>query len=273
MSPKRLGLLALFQYKSGKNYLADPASTIQQLTVAYYLQFKGLDSVLDSIRKKVHLDDASNWRQSVKKLFKKKNKTKKLETDQKAKFVESDGATVDGELKTKKKNAKVKIESNGKLDKSNKSKKQTKQKPNNDGEQIENDESSDSEGELGGEEVVSAPTAVDDFFITADGSNYLSTAIANPNQDENDTNGQSNSFDKKQTHKQTSVSWKGVKKPVKLGTNRIENTKRTWTSEGEERIHEEKRPNIDPKLHPSWQAKQKLKPIITEFKGKKITFD
>jgi len=26
-------------------------------------------------------------------------------------------------------------------------------------------------------------------------------------------------------------------------------------------------------LHPSWQAKQKIKPIIQEFKGKKITFD
>lgn len=30
--------------------------------------------------------------------------------------------------------------------------------------------------------------------------------------------------------------------------------------------------NIDEKLHPSWAAKQKLKPVITSFQGKKITF-
>ena len=29
---------------------------------------------------------------------------------------------------------------------------------------------------------------------------------------------------------------------------------------------------VDQQLHPSWQAKQKLKPIISEFQGKKIKF-
>lgn len=71
MSPKRLGLLALLNYKSGKNFLADPNSTIEQLTVGYYLEYKGLAVVLDSIRAKLKLTDNSYWRKSVKKIIQK----------------------------------------------------------------------------------------------------------------------------------------------------------------------------------------------------------
>lgn len=285
MSPKRLGLLALLNYKSGKNFLADPNSTIEQLTVGYYLEYKGLAAVLDSIRAKLKLTDNSYWRKSVKKLFKKKDIAQEKEKIQKKKtsFTESDTAEVNSDAKPKTKKSKQK----GTNDKSEdtvksttkKRKKQIDSIERNEVKPDESDESSETEEENNAEESgvdVPAPTTVDDFFITADGSNYLSTAVINRNQEE-DSDDESKDHQRgkgfERRPRESSFFHKDDKKPVKLAGNRFEGTKRKWTDEKEEIVQKEQPRKLDPELHPSWQAKQKLKPTITEFKGKKITFD
>lgn len=288
MSPKRLGLLALLYYKSGKSYLADQNSTVEQLTVGYYSESKGLNVLLDSIRSKLKLTENSNWRKSVKKLFKKKDKSKKPEkVEKETSFTESNNTNAKTEPKIKNKKSKKEVESKGKLEKSDKSSK-TQQKKQIDAEEQDEETSNDTDessetdennndGELDSGNAVTAPTTVDDFFITADGSNYLSTAVVSRKQEEDSDDASTGNmqrgkgFEKKP--RESSFFHKSDKKPVKLAANRFEGSKRKWSDEAGEIVPKEKQTKIDPELHPSWQAKQKLKPTITEFKGKKITFD
>lgn len=283
MSPKRLGLLALIYYKSGKNHLADQQSTVEQLAVGYFSQFKGLNSILDVIRTKLNLENAPEWQKLAKKLFKKKDKTIKKEKVDKKKtkngFVESDNVEPN-ESKLEK--------SNGKQEKSSKSanKKEKQKKQSEESTQqnvvapaMESDDSSESSAAEDDIESVPAPTTVDDFFITADGSNYLSTAVASQKQDDDsddDSKGHmkhGKGFVKKSN--ESSFFHKSNKKPVKLATPRSEGSvKRKWSDDKEEQTSTDKQlKTVDTNLHPSWQAKQKLKPTIAEFKGKKITFD
>ncbi|XP_055326956.1 serum response factor-binding protein 1 [Sitodiplosis mosellana] len=283
MSPKRLGLLALMYYKSGKNYLADSSSTVDQLVVGYFCEHKSVNDILDAIRKKLKLDESWNWRRSVRKLFKKKNKTLNAEKVKKKKnsFTETDGTDSTATTKGKHKKDQQKAEPNGKPEKAVKPKKKQKE-PDAEPSESEESDSSESDDDVDvrpaeKNQVSEPPTTVDDFFITADGSNYLSTAIPNQKQ-EVDSDGETNQrlyrskdFDRKP--KEASFFHKSDKKPVKLAVNRSEGTKRKWLDDREEQTGQPMEKKVDPELHPSWQAKQKLKPTITEFKGKKITFD
>lgn len=283
VSPKRLGLLALVYYKSGKNYLADSQSTMEQLAVGYFSQFKGLSSILDMIRNKLDLDNAPDWRKLAKKLFKKKAeavKKKKIGKEENA-LAESDNED-SGTGKVK--------QSNGKQEKSTKAsgkkqKKQTGAPQQNTAAAValKSEESSESdateeEDDDSDAETAPPPTTVDDFFVTADGSNYVSTAVASekPDDDSDDNSKghtkQGKGFAKK-PH-ESSFHQKNIKRPVKLATDRLDSgKKRKWTDDNEEESNVGKQLKADSNLHPSWQAKQKLKPTITEFKGTKITFD
>lgn len=282
MSPKRLAVLALINRKSGKNYLADQNSTIEQLAVAYFSEYKAVKGILDAIENKLNLSDSWDWKKTSKKLFRKKDETAKTEKVQKkAGFTETDNTSVKG------KKAKKVAETDGKAKKSSelsvkeikKQKKSKKTIVEEDAASVESDESIESEDESDTESTSAkqdaAPsTTVDEFFITADGSNYLSTAVSNTKQDdESDDESHPNRGKEfiKKPH-EASFFHKSDKKPVKPATNRIDNKKRKWT-ENEEEVQTVKESKLDPELHPSWQAKQKQKPIITEFKGKKITFD
>lgn len=276
MPPKRLGLLALLHYKSGKNYLADQNSTVEQLAVGYFSEYKTMNGILDAIRKKLNLHESQLWKKTSKKLFKKKDKTEQADKmNKKTPFTETENGEENSGAKNKKKKTKQTSETNGKVSKSDKGdKKQTKSKKATAEQDAasESDESSESEEENDLESTSApAPTTVDEFFITADGANYLSTAVTTSKQENNkpDDDQTEKVFPKRS--KESSFFHKSDKKPVKLAVNRFENKKRTWTE------HEEAEPaketKLDPELHPSWQAKQKQKPIITEFKGKKITFD
>lgn len=289
MSPKRLGLLALLYYKSGKNHLADSSSTVEQLAVGYYCEHKNVNGILDAIRKKLKLDEKTNWRRSVRKLFKKKDKTLNAEKAKKKKtpFIETDETDTTATTKNKNKKSQKKAEANGRPTKSTDA--QKKQKAAAGQNTTEPDKSEESDGSSESEEgvdirssekdsVMEPPTTVDDFFITADGSNYMSTAVANRNQ-EKDSDDDNNHHlyhgkDFERKPKEASFFHKSDKRPVKLAVNRkFEGTKRKWLDETEEQVERAIQKNVDPELHPSWQAKQKLKPTITEFKGKKITFD
>lgn len=290
MSPKRLGLLALRYYKSGKNYLANSDSTVDQLAVGYFCEHKSINGILDAIRKKLKLDESWNWRKSVKKLFKKKDKTlnadKVKEKKEKTSFTETDNTDSKTTAKNKNKKVQQKLEANGNSEKPEKSQKKQKQQAAQ--EDVESDKSEEFDDSSESDEdidvkldeknsVSEPPTIVDDFFITADGSNYLSNAVVNRNQAE-DSEGDDNQHfyrgkDFERKPREASFFHKSDKKPVKPAVNRFEATKRKWSDESEEQVHMPKEKKVDSELHPSWQAKQKLKPIITEFKGKKIIFD
>lgn len=291
MSPKRLGLLALMYYKSGKNYLANSDSTVEQLAVGYFCEHKSVNGILDAIRNKLKLDESSNWRRSVRKLFKKKDKTlnaeRVKEKKKKTSFTETDDTDSKATAKNKNKKVQQKSEANGKSEKPEKSpKKQKQQVAQENAEQDKSEESDDSSKSDDDTDVKSTkendvseppPTTVDEFFITADGSNYLSTAVVNRNQEE-DSDGNDNQHfyqgkDFERKPREASFFHKSDKKPVKPSVNRFEGTKRKWSNESEEQVHKSTEKKIDTELHPSWLAKQKLKPTITEFKGKKIKFD
>ncbi|XP_031638587.1 uncharacterized protein LOC116350791 [Contarinia nasturtii] len=275
MSPKRLGVLALLYYKTGKNYLADQNSTVEQLAVGYFCEHKAVGVTLDAIRNKLKLAESSEWRKLVKKLFKKKEKSENVEKmEKKTSFIESDATDTSAIEKSKNKKAKQNVETKGKQEKSTKLQKKRKESAAQPDEPSE----SDAETEVKTNEMNAseAPTTVDDFFITADGKNYLSNAVVTRKQEEDTVDDDANShlgkgFEKKP--REASFFHKSDKKPVKLATNRFEGLKRKWPNEIEEIVHKIKEAKVDTQLHPSWQAKQKLKPTITEFKGTKITFD
>lgn len=268
MSPKRLGILALLYYKSGKNYLADTSSTLEQLAVGYFCEHKGVCGILNAIRNKLKLDSSKYWMKPARKLFKKKDPTQKEGKANKAKtsFIESDATNSKVVSEAKVKNVKQKSE---KMEIEQKQK-QNDLKPN-DPEELE--ESSESDEDVKEIDVIEPPTTVDEFFITADGTNYLSTAVITRKQekDTQDDTYHGNVFGKKP--QEASFFHKNDNKPGKLASNRFDSTKRKFPNDSEEHVHKVKETRIDTELHPSWQAKQKLKPTITEFKGKKITFD
>lgn len=285
MSPKRLAVLALINRKSGKNYLADQNSTIEQLAVAYFSEYKTVKGILDAIENKLNLSDSWDWKKTSKKLFRKKDETAKTAKTEKVQkkvgFTETDNTSVKG------KKAKKVAETSGKAKKSTdlsakeikKQKKSKKTIVEEDAASVESDESSESEDESDTESTSAkqdtAPsTTVDEFFITADGSNYLSTAVSNTKQDDESDDESHPNRGKESIKKPHEASFfhKSDKKLPKPATNRIDNKKRKW-AENEDEVQTVKEPKFDPELHPSWQAKQKQKPIITEFKGKKITFD
>lgn len=270
-----MGVLALIYYKSGKNYLADQNSTVDQLTVGYFTEHKGMSAILDAIRNKLNLNASSVWKKPAKKLFRKKDKTsepEKLAKSEKKKtpFTETDNPETSARSKKKKdkqNNSNEKVVKNAK----NAIKQQAKHSESEESGDSPNE--SEEETDLNEEKVNEPPTTIDDFFITADGSNYLSTAVANKEQDNvsDDDSHPRKVFEKKP--KEASFFHKSDKRPVRLGSNRFEGTKRRWPNETVEPVHAVKETKIDPELHPSWLAKQKLKPTITAFKGTKITFD
>lgn len=275
--------MALIQYKSGKNYLADQNSTTEQLAVGYFMEHKGVSVILDAILNKLKLNESSDWKKLIKKLFKKKDIEEIKEKAEKAKkkknsFTETDNN--DTATKSKNKKSKQKLEENSQIEKTSKKQNKKESTHKSDGKTEESESSNDSESDDdhdidSSNQITEAPTTVDEFFITADGSNYLSTAVVNQNQnqkeDSDNDSGHKKVYEKK-PH-ESSFFHKSDKKPVKLGSNRFEGTKRKMPEESEVPDYKSKETKVDPELHPSWQAKQKQKPTITEFKGTKITFD
>lgn len=166
-------------------------------------------------------------------------------------------------------------------------------------------------------EEPTATTMVDPFFITNDGSNYISTAVIDrtqPDGPENELNRRSrranrsniNSVASKSHGKNSKFNNPAPKLKSFGGSSRTEARKDvpaaanadvhpSWSAKrkqksilafqgkkikfdgGEDKlttgITKSTTNDAEDKLHPSWAAKQKLKPVITEFKGSKITFD
>lgn len=118
---------------------------------------------------------------------------------------------------------------------------------------------------------------IDPFFITDAGEQYLSTAITNGTANEelaNNSNlaSQSNRpFNTEKVHMIRSKHRREFSDTKKSYSGQYMNGKHSKRSDVFE-DREEKSRNEDENKHPSWLAKQKIKPVIKEFKGKRITF-
>lgn len=246
--------MALHYYKSGKNYLADPASTVKQLSVGYYCKSKNLIAVLDKIRTKFNLGDNDKWKKETKKLFKKREKKEPTA-----------GENENGAL--------VETENNKGNDVKSNSKSQKKTQSGESVPKPKKQKNAKTKFDEGDDEVnpTEAPTTVDDFFITSDGTNYMSNAVVATIQKDDD-----DSESAQQPKKRPSDFGKNVKSRIDGGKKFDKGPageKRKWNEESNEQTDVKQERTIDPNLHPSWIAKQKQKPTITEFKGSKITFD
>ncbi|XP_037949255.1 MATH and LRR domain-containing protein PFE0570w [Teleopsis dalmanni] len=104
----------------------------------------------------------------------------------------------------------------------------------------------------------------DPFFITETGKPYMSTAIVTnktQNVSEEVVNNKSNVGNKRKIHDR----------------NNYQSENRNFHKQNSELNskwkNKDNQMNKSENLHPSWAAKQKQKPIITNFQGKKITFN
>lgn len=284
MSARRLAALALANYKSPKNALANVESTPEQLAVGYFANLDFVQKALGSIYQTMNLDGCTTfWKKQIRKLFMKKDEVKKS-----------------GDTKKKSKNSKTKGEVGTKKEQN---KSETNDQESSDGDTVSDEGSDHSDGEhdelnedcdelekstqstkakkpaLGKIKAESpkpakskktkkqAESTVDDFFITAEGTSYLSTAVVK--EEPKDKKGTGEAHAKPQQAKWNKSFDKAPHQTNHAGAR---HEPRQPFKRPFEEVTEPKK-EIDPNLHPSWLAKQKQKPIIAGFQGKKITFD
>lgn len=143
-------------------------------------------------------------------------------------------------------------------------------------------------------------TTEDSFFITANGASYQSTAVVDRIQADGPDDGLArkerrakqfgkatpdhnrNKFNKSGDSAKLNVSkdttsngadhpsWAAKKKQKAIPS--FQGKKVKFDNESGSQPQSAPK-SADKDVHPSWAAKQKLKPVITEFKGSKITFD
>ncbi|XP_075145902.1 rlb1 [Haematobia irritans] len=164
----------------------------------------------------------------------------------------------------------------------------------------------DIDSEQENEDIAEETHVVDPFFVTETGENYLSSAVSSRILEDNESvegeknfhmaklNGHANHKDFRERRKDRDTGtyfqqrnshndnhFSRHDKRVGEKQSRMQNKSRndrsfpkqeSWNNnikrKGERDVQGQ-----DEKLHPSWAAKQKLKPVITNFQGKKIRFD
>lgn len=237
-------------HRSTKNVLADAESTPEQLAVAYFTNIDIVRKSLDSIYEALKLDEATFWRRQVKKLF------KKIETDGEAKSPKI----------SKEKETKMTLGENDEelAEQAGQSKKSIKlAKPKRARAASNSDNATENK---------QAESVVDDFFITAEGTSYMSTAVVKnvPNDEEEDgdtsrANQQNNKYNQSITTLNQQDNSRSERKPQLK--RKHDEAKEETTAKPEEKAE------VDPNIHPSWQAKQRQKLYITGFRGHKIKFN
>lgn len=315
-----MGVLALSSKKTASQLRSDAKASVEDVCVGWLLSLKAIIAFVSETKQKYDVDGTLDW-QSIVGHFAGAKATKK-------KLKKKIAASADGVASAKQKNVKS-------------------AKPNASPAQKENPKSVDknvkpatgkspkvkptpakpakmkriAEVVDDSEEPV-ATTMVDPFFITDDGSNYISTAVIdrtqadapddNLNRRERRANRMSNNSAGPKAHAKnakfnkntpTLKSFGGsVRNEAKNGTWQEDDADvhPSWSAKrkqktipsfqgkkikfdgGEDKpktattpasIKSSNETDDASKLHPSWAAKQKLKPVIAAFKGSKITFD
>lgn len=217
---------------------------------------------IDGLKLKFGLDMvATDWREGISKMGLKKDSDNNLKKKKPAK--EESGTTSYGKVKNEKKESakengaksddkKVPKEKKAKKEKKSVEKKAKKELPKSD--PIEHQEEVASEG----------PLTEDPFFITSDGTNYLSTSAPAAKTDENDAN------DSEEESFSGRLNRRARRSGMNLNTN--SNSNSNTKTKNSSNLNVFSKPEIDPDAHPSWAAKRKLKEI-PQFQGKKVKFD
>lgn len=130
-------------------------------------------------------------------------------------------------------------------------------------------------------------TAEDSFFITSSGASYQSTAVVDRIQVDGPNDGLARKERRAKQFGRTIPDNNKSNKFNKSGGSAKLNNKNdsmngdehpSWAAKKKQKTIPNFQPqsaskSADSNVHPSWAAKQKLKPVITEFKGSKTTFD
>lgn len=302
-----MGTLVLTATKEPNEYFASADSTVEEICVGHMCAFKGIKERMDEIKEKFHLTDDTEWRKVIAEAGKRKRdqrdgKGKAKDEDKRAKNVGAKGKgnkrekTANGASNQKNKRSAAKSSAD-------KNKSPTKNASLN---VVESDEtkvcepkekkkaekkqkvSPRPESERSTSPVPAKVTTEDSFFITSSGASYQSTAVVDRVQPDGPDDG----FDRKErrankfgravnkSNNNKSAAGKRQDAPV-TGEHPSWIAKRKQKAIPDFQGKKVKfgggdvntKPAAENNVHPSWAAKQKLKPVISEFKGSKITFD
>lgn len=280
MSARRLAALALANHKSTKNALADVESTPEQLAVGYFANQDFVQKALESIYQTMNLDGGTTfWKKQVRKLFKKKgDKAKGTATGKGGATKEQDESATDDQESSDEDGEgsdEGDGQSDGESDARNEDNEKVEKPPKNrpakkpkleKAKPARKEENEIPKPAKSKKNKKAAESTVDDFFITAEGTSYLSTAVV---KEEPKVKKDAAEARSKPQHEKRNKPFDKVAQNNR-GNGKFE-AKPSFKRHYEE-VAEPKK-EIDPNLHPSWLAKQKQKPIIAGFQGKKITFD
>lgn len=310
----RLGALALSSKKTSSQLVSDSKSSIEELCIGRLLCLKAIMTLVSQLKSKYDVNGTLDWQTVIGHFADAKAAKKKLTMKNVGQRNGTENAHhKDGKV-TK---AKAKASPAQKKATKPKDKPVTSAAPKITSTSIKQPSKTKIETIAEKSEAPTATTMIDPFFITNDGSNYLSTAVIDrvqadgPDDDLNrrsrrinrlntnsavpKTHAKNDKFTKS-TPKMTSFggltkndarinvpanadvdvhpSWSAKRKQKSIPAFEGKRMKFDGSESKVSTVSSVKSPNnVEEKLHPSWAAKQKLKPIISEFKGSKITFD
>lgn len=297
--------------KSTSQLVSDSKASIEEICVGRLLKLKAITAFVSDMKSKYDVNGTLDWHTIVGHFADAKATKKKLTKKNAGKREVTENKKQNGGKVTKAKISPAHTEITKPKDASGKPVAQTplKVKP----ERTEPPKKEKAKEIIEHSEEPIATTMVDPFFITNDGSNYISTAVIDRTQPEapdNELNRRSrranrpnnNSVESKSHGKNSKFNNPAPKLKSFGGSSRNEAKKDvseasdagvhpSWSAKRKQKTipafqgkkikfdGSEDKPtksttnDAEDKLHPSWVAKQKLKPVITEFKGSKITFD
>lgn len=300
--------------KTSSQLVSDSKATIEEVCIGRLLSLKAIIAFISKTKGKYDANGTVDW-QGIVGHFADANTTKK-------KITKTNGAKRDGGQNAKQKDGRMtNSKSSPEQKKAAKSKDKSMTPVAHKSPKIKSPATKPSKNkkveEMDGiSEEPAATTTVDPFFITNDGSNYVSTAVIDRTQ----ADGPDDTLNRRSRRaNRLSNNSAGPKAHAKVGQfnksapilktfgGSSRNTMRkdepenvdadvhpSWSAkrkqksipafqgkkmkfDGEKSTTDTTKPansgEVSSKLHPSWVAKQKLKPVITEFKGSKITFD
>ncbi|KAJ6634744.1 hypothetical protein Bhyg_13323 [Pseudolycoriella hygida] len=275
-----LAKLALGFAKNPNKILTNQLSSIEDTSLANIVTFKCVNEKLQQIKSKFGLDDSDGWRDSVQEIGKKKKKKIDKETNKMRNKERKEAKKKHSELVKKR------------------------------DEWLENAYKSDGTSETDEDEVLdkgadkpkksvhvrekklkkvlvknalSDPLkTVDSFFVTETGENYLATKVVDRIQSRGPNDGLDRKKRRAQQFGRMSVT-NSIRKeapipkdPSHRSVKRKVNSSDKFKSKklkSDEEVMVDSTADTTEKIHPSWAAKQKLKPVISKFLGSKITFD
>lgn len=256
MNLVRLGILVLTSTKKSDELFGDIASTAEEICVGHMQAQGNVKQRMNEIKEKFNLTDALNWREIIAGAGKRKR-------DSKAGKTKNVGRKVSKQHNMTAKGQREYMEKG----------------PNERTAKIVSKVTPSVGLEIGQPDL---ETELDSFFLTSDGRCYESTAVVNRTHSENIGDGSDRHTKRTKKYDRSTNNEMGVKRSDKTEENEnILTGKRASDSHQCKKMGRAQRKTqskfLKPEteeinIHPSWAAKRKTKPVISDFKGSKITF-